>query len=41
MQGQICHFCKRFRPCERWFYAWRCGDCSEANLPPDEPMPPL
>jgi ribosomal protein L37AE/L43A len=30
----ICHFCKRYGRCERWFKSWRCSDCSAAHMPP-------
>jgi hypothetical protein len=23
----ICHFCKKFARCERWFSRWRCFAC--------------
>jgi hypothetical protein len=34
MDWRICHFCKRYTRCERWFKSWRCSDCSAANTPP-------
>jgi hypothetical protein len=27
----ICHFCKRFKTCERWFDRWRCSDCGGSH----------
>jgi hypothetical protein len=34
MDWEICHFCKRYKGCERWFKSWRCSDCRAANMPP-------
>lgn len=31
MTWTFCHFCKRFRACERWFSRWRCADCTAAS----------
>jgi integrase len=28
---RICHFCKRYGWCARWFKSWRCSDCSASN----------
>jgi ribosomal protein L37AE/L43A len=41
MDWEICHFCKRYSRCKRWFTGWRCSDCRAASMPPPNPRASL